>query len=158
MLVVYPNQGTRVLGTRFGRLVSEPRNEHYPHAGTMRIVYTPDGWCRGHTDFQIQDYYAHQIEKRFGIRLHTRSLHGAHITIIRGHREKQLKNIGHQPLKGKIVPFKYSHDVFTNGEHWWLNVQSDSIKIIREHLGLEFQPRRYHLTIGRYEGDYTWKK
>jgi hypothetical protein len=158
MLVIYPDQGTRVLGTRFGKLLSEPRNEEYPHTATMKIIYTPDGWCRGITDYQIQAYYSHQIEKRFGIRLHTRSLHGAHISIIRGRKEKLLKNHQDQPLKNRIVTFQYSHEVFTNGDHWWLNVRCDSIREIREHFGLEYRPRRYHLTIGRYEGDYTWKK
>lgn len=155
MLTVYPERGTTVLGSKFGELITAPRTYWYPHESTMKIHYDAGGWCRGSTDYQIQAYYAHQIEREFGIRLHTRSLYGSHVTIIRG-REKKLKNSDDKPLNHRIVKFKYSHEVFTNGDHWWLNVECLDIKSIREHFGLEYAPRRYHLTIGRYEGDYTW--
>jgi hypothetical protein len=148
--MVDAENGTHILGSKFGRLVTTYRGDvgdSYPHETIGKFKYL-DNWLHVLVDDEICRYYASMIEKRFGIKLHWKSMWGGHVSVVRG--EDLLVNQdkwGHD--ENKEVLIKYSHDIYTNGYHWWLNVQCDEISEIRKFYGLPGEERHLHLTVGR---------
>jgi hypothetical protein len=72
----------------------------------------------------------------------------SHISVIRG--EEPPKPDGWSALEGRLVEFRYSPELQTNDEYFWLDVECDELLDIREQLGLPRNPLfDLHLTIGR---------
>jgi hypothetical protein len=141
--------GTHILGSKFGRLITTYRdreNAAYVHdvVGTLRYA---DDWLLLQVDDEIARYYADMIRVRFGIGLHHRSKWGAHVSVIRGETLSTPALWGADD--GEEIAIKYTHDIYTNGAHWWLNVESDELAAVRERYGLPPEKRHFHLTIGR---------
>lgn len=141
--------GTHILGSNFGRLITTYRdreNAAYVHeaVGTLRYA---DDWLLLQVDDEIARYYASILKTRFGITVQHRSKWGAHVSIIRG---EELPNPdGWGADHGREIAIRYTHDIYTNGAHWWLNVESDDLADIRAGYGLPPEKRHFHLTIGR---------
>lgn len=161
-----PVDGYRVLGSQNGLLtVGESSSVEYCHQGMATLESDPtqgsqfDRWwliargCNG-----LAAYYREMIAHRFDIRLLQPSFM-SHISVISGERPK--KNIQDwKAFDKKKMAFSYSHDVFTNGEFWWLRIHSPEMNDLREHFGLcragiktanGFLNGKYplHLTIGK---------
>lgn len=149
-LVIDPSSGTHVIGSKNGILETTYR-EHYgdnfSHSVTAKIVYKND-WILAITDEEIQRYYATILKTRFGIQLDWKSKWNSHVSVIRGDEPLKNKHLW-EYHDGQDIAIKYTHDIYTNGSHWWLNVQSKELDAIREFYGLEPKSRSLHLTIGR---------
>ena len=50
-------------------------------------------------------------------------------------------------LDGASVPFRYGHEVLTNGKHFWLRVECPILYVVREKLGLDSPMLDFHLTV-----------
>lgn len=147
-LIIDTSMGTRVLGSKFGHLQLTYRHDQYDHAVSSTLNYYSDWWLLARVDDGLIDYYAAQVNKKFGVKLHTRTLWRAHVSVIRG--VEPVANVEKWGLgEGKIAQIKYTHEVYTNGAHWWLNVESDDLVDIRQHYGFSTDKKRFHLTIGR---------
>ena len=150
MIKIDPSDGTHVIGSRFGRLLTTYRDregDEYPHT-VMGKLHFADDWLLVNLKGDVQDYYAWYVKKLFGIKLHVRSLWGAHVSVVRGENIKQnADKWGVQ--EGQLINIKYTHNIFTNGEHWWLNVEGEELSKLRGFYGLGSNKKWFHLTIGR---------
>jgi len=101
------------------------------------------------TECDLERYYAWFLEKRYGLTLN-KTLRGTHITIIADKVDfdkfDEVANIYHE----KEIKFYYDNEgVRGNGTHWWLKVECDVAKDIRELMGLDREPYfSFHLTLG----------
>jgi hypothetical protein len=149
-LTIYPSFGTRVLGSSFGQLITDFRSkeeDRFDHTGIAKLTYV-DGWLMAVTSNDTSRYYASIIQKTFGIDLHYLSLSGSHISVIRN--ETPIKNASEWGWRdGQIIKFKYTHDVYTNGNHWWVNVEGTEFSEIRAYYGFPSNKKWFHLTVGR---------
>lgn len=150
MILIDPSAGTHVVGSRFGRLITTYRareGDDYPHSVVGKLHFADD-WLLANLKGDVQDYYAWYVKQKFGIKLHVRSLWGAHVSVIRG---EQIKKNQHTwgKREGELITMKYTHNIYTNGEHWWLNVECEELANIRGHYGLGTNKKWFHLTIGR---------
>lgn len=150
-MIVDTSDGTLILGSSFGRLVTTYRDregDDYVHSvvGTLRYV---GDWLLLQVDDEIARYYAAQIQKRFDIPLHWRSKWGAHVSVIRGETLPNPERWGWDD--GRKVKIDYTHQIYSNADHWWLNVRCDELADIRSSYGLPTNKRFFHLTIGRLE-------
>lgn len=149
-VIVNPLDGSHVLGRKFDRIITTYRGDlgdNFIHQTVGSVKYSHD-WLVIDTDDEICRYYAAIVEKNFGVKLHWKSMWGGHVSVIRG--EELLANAdkwGHD--EGREVVINYSHDIYTNGQHWWLNVKSKEISDLRTFYGLPENDRNIHLTIGR---------
>lgn len=157
-LIVDKADGTHVVGSKFERLITTFRDNHgddFAHSAVSTLVFDPvekhrvsePWWLIAVTDNEIAKYYASQVNKQFGIKLDPPSW-GAHVSVLRG-QEPSTPTKDWAAQNGEKVVFKYTHDIYTNGEHWWLNVYSDRFAEIRSTYGFPEGKRHYHLTIGR---------
>ena len=147
-LIIDPSKGTRVLGSKFGYLETSDRQEQFDHSVSTKLNYRANWWLVARVDDGVIDYYADQVYRKFGVKLHSRTLWGAHVSVIRGVRpQANVKKWG--AGEGKIAQIKYTHDIHTNGKHWWLNVESDDLVNVRAQFGFSTDKKRFHLTIGR---------
>jgi len=158
-LIVDATVGTHILGSKYERLETTYRDRHgdaYVHPATGILAYDPTRqkgkapdpwWLIAYTDDGIAAYYRHIVEKRFGFVL-DRPSWGAHVSIIRG--EEPKKNLDRWRYnEGLITPFAYSHDIYTNGAHWWVNVDCLDYANLRDFYGFDPGKRHFHLSIGR---------
>ena len=112
-LIIDTYMGTRVLGSKFGHLQLTYRHDQYDHAVSSTLNYYSDWWLLARVDDGLIDYAA-QVNKKFGVKLHTRTLWGAHVSVIRG--VEPVANVEKWGLgEGKIAQIKYTHEVYTNG-------------------------------------------
>lgn len=149
-LLLDVTDGTHVLGSSFGRLVTTYRDrvgDDFCHSTTGTLQYVGQ-WLLLKCDEEIARYYAAEVERRLGVKLQYQSQWGTHVSVIRG--EKLLKNADQWGFKDtKEFKIKYTHSIYTNGMHWWLNVECAELAKIRNFYGLGNNKRWYHLTIGR---------
>lgn len=148
-MIIDTYNGTHVLGSSFGRLITTYRDKeqaNYVHEVVGKLRYADD-WLLLQVDDEIARYYADVIRKRFDIPLHHRSKWGAHVSVIRGELLPNPNGWGSD--EGREIKIKYTHDIYTNNTHWWLNVECDELAEIRERYGLPANKRFFHLTIGR---------
>lgn len=154
-LFVTPSQGTEVLTSVNGYLKTCKRTpeEQYPFSGKATIHYDPrlgkkydPWWVIASCDNEIANYYRWHIERRFGITL-LKPAFDAHVSIVIGEQPTNIELWGkHQNLE---IDFSYTNKIYTNGEFWWLNVQSPAMLELRDQLGLPEKTHNLHLTIGR---------
>ena len=120
-------------------------------SGYGKLLYYPSWWLIVKVDEDVCRYYRNLIHfHNRPLRLNP-SKHGAHITVIAGKYEKPegayAKLWG--KYEGERIDFKYSPEINTNGEYFWMEVQCKRIEDIREELGLTpkiLHP--WHLTVG----------
>jgi hypothetical protein len=148
-MIITKGEGTAVLGSSFDRLITTFRAKEfddYPHRTVGKLWYHDD-WLLLQVDDEIARYYSFVIKQRFDIDLQRRSKWGAHVSVIRGEPLPKAEGWGHND--GKEIEIYYTHHVFTNGDHWWLNVVSEELADIRTSYGLPPEKKFFHLTIGR---------
>jgi len=122
--------------------------------GSGRLKYDPsmDGmkviepfWLILECCGDISNYYAHMLYKWNGTKIH-RPAWGTHISVI---RNEKLQNTNLWKLNnGQKVKFLYDHVIQTNGNHYWLQVESPELMAIRKQYGLGLPYHPFHLTIG----------
>lgn len=104
-------------------------------------------WLIGTIEGDLTEYYSWHIHKRTGLILQSPAW-GAHISIVRG--EEPVFKQHWKKYEGREINFSYDPDVRTNGDHWWMRVNSLDMLDIRTELGLpRFPELTLHLTIGR---------
>jgi hypothetical protein len=106
--------------------------------------------CICNIEGDIHLYYAWFLKKRFNLVLNP-PLRGAHVTIINDRLEdKTFYNLAKQQFNNKELIFQYNpKKIRTNGDHWWISVDCEDAKTIREVCGLDREPfMRFHLTLG----------
>ena len=150
------DQGTKILGSLYGELALEPKGEPvFDFSDIAAIKVDPscgkkfsNWWMIANTCDDITAYYRSMVKKEFGITLMKPSF-GAHVSIIAGEKPKQ--NIDRwKYFDGYQKPFEYTHQLYTNGTFWWLNVKSEEMEFIRSFYGLDDSSKDpLHLTIGR---------
>lgn len=100
----------------------------------------------------IDAYYADFIKKRYNLILNP-ALRGPHVTVINDRVDTpellQAYNEVKEKYNNTIVNFKYYTDVRSDGNHWWLPVQSEEIVKIRNEANLGKSFYSSHLSIGR---------
>ena len=69
-LIIDTSMGTRVLGSKFGHLQLTQRHDQYDHAVSASLNYYSDWWLLARVDDGIIDYYADQVKRKFGVKLH----------------------------------------------------------------------------------------
>lgn len=151
MILIDPSAGTHVIGSRLGRLITTYRareGDDYPHSVVGKLHFADD-WLLVNLKGDVQDYYAWYVKKLFGIKLHVRSLWGAHVSVIRGETITKNKHMWGK-MEGMPITINYTHNIYTNGEHWWLNVESEELANLRDGFGMAKTNKKwFHLTIGR---------
>lgn len=92
--------------------------------------------------------YSWFLKKRFNLELN-RPMRGAHVTIISDIVDDVIWEEARKAFHGKEITLKYDVSPKSNGEHWWLKVESKDAENIRVAMGLSAVPYfNYHLTIG----------
>lgn len=149
-MIIDTTAGTCILGSKFDRMLTtyrEHENIEYPHRTIGILRWLPGDWLLLQVDDDIARYYSSVIKKQFGIDLNWKAKSGAHVSVIRG---EQLPIPDHwEEDEGREIEIAYTHQLYTNGEHWWLNVMCDELADIRTSYGLPTNKRFFHLTIGR---------
>lgn len=134
----------------------QPPHRQYKFETTGTIVYDPlrpgmkrktHKWAIIKTCPGITEYYRSQLQSRFHMTVHQPAW-GSHVSIVRGEDTKLARKYW-KHLDGKKVKLVYTHDIFWNEEHAWVNVHCDEFFEIREMMKL---PTDWgaHLTIGRF--------
>jgi len=148
-MIIDTTAGTCILGSNFDRLITTYRvreYEDYPHCTVGKLWYHDD-WLLLQVDDEIARYYSSIIKQRFDIDLHWRSKWGAHVSVIRGEAIPKPEKWGED--EGREIQIYYTHQIYTNKDHWWLNVISEELADIRAGYGLPPEKKFFHLTIGR---------
>lgn len=149
-MIIDASEGTCILGSRFGRLLTTYRareHEPYEHSTYGTLRHLDGNWLILRVDDEIPRYYASVLKRELGVDLNWRAKAGAHVSVIRGERLQRAEHWGRD--EGRRVKLWYTHQVYTNGEHWWLNVVCDELADIRTSYGLPTNKRFFHLTVGR---------
>lgn len=131
-------------------------HRRYVFETTGTILYDPprDGmkrntewWCIIKLCPGLVDYYRSQFIKRYHIDLH-RPAWGSHLSIVRGERSGLVRKHW-KALHEKKVVVRYTHEVFWNEEHAWVNAHCDEFYEIRDCMEL---PSSFgaHITIGKF--------
>jgi hypothetical protein len=133
---------------------NKDRVKVYHHTGTGKVVYAPSvngicdpTWVILETDKGLVDYYTWFLLQK-GVRLEF-PMWGAHISVVRGEiaDTSSCENWGYKA--DEIVTFNYG-DLVTNGNHWWLEVESPDLDALRGNLGLTPHPKSgFHITLGK---------
>ena len=130
-----------------GTIVSNPIDVSKKHKSqsswkAIAIVQFKDDFC---------DYYRWFIKREFGLYLNP-PLRGSHITVV----NDRLSDINGDimDIDGIEIDVYYDpNNIRCNGEHWWINIESEDVKNVRETLDLPKDPYYgLHLTIGHATG------
>ena len=129
-----------------GKLIIDPKDvtkKHFRQASWKRVAIIQ---FPGDDTDKMWRWY---LKKRYGLELN-QPLRNSHVTII---NDKFDDNAKWQEFKMKFnnmaVSIDLSKELRSNGEHWWLKVNSTpQIKDLRDYLNLGEPFFRYHLTIG----------
>lgn len=80
-------------------------------------------------------------------------MNGCHITFIAGNRECRIVSQDEiLPYMGKSMWFEFDPIVYTNGETYWIDCQSEQLNQIRRDLQLGPKFRgKYHITLGNFK-------
>jgi hypothetical protein len=104
------------------------------------------GWFYLEADPQIGEYYKWLYSRAF--KVWYPSMNGCHITFIAGEKDDRIVSFDElMSYYSKDIEFKYSNQVYTNTQAFWVAVESEELNEIRKSLGL--RPRlTMHLTLG----------
>jgi hypothetical protein len=110
-------------------------------------------WVVLDCDPAIGKYYRHLYKLKYHYcKSLLRPAWKEHITVVRD--EEPPKKHLWEKYAGEEIGFEISHEIHTNGLHFWLPVQSGRLLDIREELGLTRNPSAaFHLTIGNCHED-----
>ena len=123
-----------------------------------RIIYDPNRpgmkkrtqwWAIVQTCPGITEYYRSFLNKQLHMHNVVMPAWGSHISIIRGEKPKpEQMNLWGKFRAGEKINFMYTHEVYSDGNYWWLNVYAPELFEIRDAFRL---PTNYgfHLTIGK---------
>ncbi|WP_407305669.1 hypothetical protein [Acinetobacter sp.] len=148
-MILDTTAGTCILGSNFDKLITmyrDSEHEDYPHCTVGKLWHHAD-WLLLNVDDEITRYYASIIKQRFSIDLHWKSKWGAHVSVIRGEALPNPEKWGRD--EGREIKIYYTHQVYTNADHWWVNVISEELADIRTSYGLPPEKKFFHLTVGR---------
>lgn len=97
----------------------------------------------------LYKYYSWFLFKRYNLELN-KPLRGTHVTFVSDRiKDKKLYERVKKKYDGRKIKFKYKNDPRTNGDHWWIRVECDEAKDIREEIGLSRKSYfGLHLTLG----------
>lgn len=135
---------------------NEHRTMHFKTTG--KIVYDPvragkvakdSGWCVIDVDTEeMAHYYRHQFYKKFGIELDSPSWM-PHLSVLIGTGTFD-DSIPWRWRDGEVVDVEYSHYLFWNKNHVWVNSHCDALVEIRKHYNSSSEVKdRGHITVGR---------
>lgn len=106
------------------------------------------------TGCELDRYYAWFLSKRFNLTLN-KNLRGSHVTFISDKVNFDQFEQAAQIFGGKEIEFYLDNNFKSNGSHWWLNVECNEAKNIREILGLDRDPYfGLHFTLGHVNEKY----
>jgi len=157
-MYIDPKSGTVPIGFQGAHLLTVGRHairEEFPFEAVSTLIVDPKlkgeshsnpWWLIAESDIGIIEYYRAQTMKQYKIRLDPPG-YGSHVSIVRG--EEPINKEFWHTLNGREVQFRYTHLVYTNGFHWWLNVLCPEYDEIRVQLGFPPEGRSLHLTVGR---------
>ena len=119
-----------------------------------RLRYTRN-WAYLEVDPELTNYYLWLLSAELlGFRYAKHSLPkiqrptwGGHISVVR--KEERHLCRDWDIARGQGLDFSYDNIFYTNGLHFWLDVESENLQLIRELLGLS-SCNHLHLTIGSY--------
>lgn len=124
------------------------------HESRAIVRYGPDIRVIAEIDQSICDYYRSLIPKYFNA---IGQRYGAHITIVRTHKETPTILDYWGKHEGRVICFQYASCIHFDGRYFWLNAYSEEIGEIRKELGLpKFRDdsvfggvvrSEYHITI-----------
>ena len=115
------------------------------------LLYYPSWWLIMKVDEEICRYYRNLIHFHYRSLQLNPSRNGAHITVIAGKYEKPDEECERfwNRYQDEEVNFKYSPEINTDGEYFWMEVECKRIEEIRIELGLTPKiPQPWHLTVG----------
>ncbi len=138
------------------------------HISTGKIIYDPHRpglnntkwWCVVNVDREITRYYRWWIEKELHIKELKQPSWDAHISVVRGARDRPTPELAHlwKKYHGEVVEFKYKHCPRVSGDttndrpnnFWFVEVECPKLIQIRQELERP-SDWKLHLTVGR-----TW--
>jgi hypothetical protein len=132
----------------------------YPFQAEGKIIYDPTAgkaanawWVIVECPKDIMDYYHHWAKKENETILN-KPLFGSHISVVRGEEPPDSLKPQWRKHHEEAVTFHYSHEIFSSGEYYWLEVACPRLEELRTELGLTANPEfGFHLTIGRKIGE-----
>lgn len=117
-----------------GIIIFDPKNYTKKHNRQSTWKNTVIINLRG----EICDYYAWLIQRRFGIRINV-PLRLAHVTIINDKKDEgdeNMYNYAKTIWHKQRTEIEYDpKSIYTNGEHWWLDVSCADAAKIRKQAG-----------------------
>jgi len=122
-----------------------------------KIVYDPDrkkmksntdNWAVIEIDNEIATYYRFLFFKRYGIQL-DKPAWDAHISVLKNYTSMD-KDIAWKYQDGLEVEVNYTHDLYWNDKHVWVNAHCDAFYEIRDHYKILVSKDRGHITIGKF--------
>lgn len=137
------------------------RHRCYEFSSWGKIVYDP---ARGgaqepwraviEVDQDLIDYYRYLFLCHYRVSLIKPSWK-AHISLIRGVEEyTPLVEKFWKKMDGQIVEFHYTHEMFWNNQHVWINSYCEEFFQLREKMGLDYthvdNQAWGHITIGKF--------
>ena len=116
---------------------------------SQAIIIYHSRWVIAEYPMDILDYYWNWVYRVKNIKLN-KPRFGSHISVIRGIEEFDRTSELYCKYHNQTIVFIYSCELQTNGDYWWIPVESKSLETLRQELGLKKHPEfGFHLTIGR---------
>lgn len=144
------------MSEEFTERLLQQRHRCYAFETTGQILYDPnregmkantDWWCIIKLCPGLIDYYRQQMMKRYHVQLYQPAW-GSHLSIIRGERSPNVRQHW-KHLDRKKVKVSYTHEIYWNEDHAWINAHCDEFYEIRELMGLPVSFGA-HITIGKF--------
>ena len=105
-------------------------------------------WAVINIDEGIGEYYRWQFFQQFKIQLEKPSW-PIHSSVLKGYRDTdQDKPWGYRDLE--LVEMHYTHELFWNEQHVWLNSHCDAYHDLRQYYNVSSAMDKGHITIGRF--------
>lgn len=100
---------------------------------------------------ELHLYYSWFIKKRFNLELN-KPIRSTHISFINDKLNKEQYDkyvIIKEQYNNKNITIKYNPELIrTNGNHWWIKIESNECDEIRNFIGLDKIYFPYHITLG----------
>lgn len=137
------------------------RHRCYEFSSWGKIVYDParggaqEPWSAViEVEQDLIDYYRYLFLCHYRVSLIKPSWK-AHISLIRGIEEyTPLVEQFWKEMDGQMVEFHYTHEVFWNTQHVWVNTYCEEFFRLREKMGLDYthvdNQAWGHITIGKF--------
>ncbi len=113
---------------------------------TPGIIHYGTNMAVANIDQDVANFYYRLLPKSIGAQ---KQMFQAHVTIVR--YEDIADKIIWGEYDGEQVEIHYNNNIKNDGVYYWLDVQCERLRKIREELGLDPYPpwrNRFHITIG----------